>query len=357
MNVQAYILTITYHTTLDEIMEQINDCQCDIITYISILQREDTVDFVAPKWATEGDVVFFYFAKSSINSIRKLKKECDELDESDKRKKVIQIFLNDAEELYSQFGGCIFAVGRVCGNAKIGERYEHSHFKNNIFADITDFVNLDTVISLECFQEYAPLEFKKSITPVLGESFERLKSDILEDDYIDYLANVHSVPVPLKDISKDNWLSLTMDYRRKFFLEIQFRKYYIDYFLAYFGDYKKFYAECVCFRGERRTGIVDNIIMFNKVYIAIEVKLNINSVYNFKGQLEKYCDTDSVKLSDDKTVSKDEIVQNHVIVIDTNGFYIYNHKKKQIKLIESLDNIKCIADIKKLREKCIKIIK
>ena len=154
MNVQAYILTITYHTTLEEIMEHIEDCHCDIITYISILQREDVVDFVAPKWATEGDIVFFYFAKSSINSIRKLKKECDKLDESDKRKKVIQIFLSDAEELYSQFGGCIFAVGRVCGNAEIGERYEHSHFKNNIFAQITDFVNLDTVISLEYFSEY-----------------------------------------------------------------------------------------------------------------------------------------------------------------------------------------------------------
>lgn len=357
MNVQAYILTITYHTTLDEIMEQINDCQCDIITYISILQREDTVDFVAPKWATEGDIVFFYFAKSSINSIKKLKKECDKLDESDKRKKVIQIFLNDVEELYSQFGGCIFAVGRVCGNAEIGERYAHSHFKNNIFADITDFVNLDTVIPLECFSEYAPLEFKKSITPVLGESFEQLKSDILEDDYIDYLANAHSVPIPLKDISKDNWLSLTMDYRRKFFLEIQFRKYYVDYFLSIFGDFKKFYAECTCFRSGRRTGIADNVIMLNKKYVPIEVKLNINAVYNFKVQLEKYCDTDSVKLSDDKAASKNEVVQDYVIVIDVNGFYVYNHKKKQIKLIENLDNIKCIADIKKLREKCVKIIK
>lgn len=357
MNVQAYILTITYHTTLEEVMEHILDCQCDIITKISILQRNDVADFVAPKWATEGDIVFFYFAKSSINSIRKLKKECNKLRESDNRKKVIEIFLNDAEELYSQFGGYIFAVGKVCGKAEIGERYEHSHFKNNIFAPITDFVNLDTVISLEYFSEYAPLEFKKSITPVLGESFERLKSDILEDDHVDYLANAHSVPVPLKDISKDNWLSLTMDYRRKFFLEIQFRKYYVDYFLSCFGDYKKFYTECSCFKDGRKIGIADNVITFNKKYITVEVKLNISAVYNFKCQLEKYCDVDNVKLSENKTVNKDEAVQNHVIVIDANGFYIYNHKKKEIKFIENLDNIKSVSDIKKLKEKCIKIVK
>lgn len=357
MNVQAYILTITYHTTLEEIMEHIEDCKCDIITYISLLQREDIADFVSPKWATDGDIVFFYLAKSVITTVRKLKRECKKLDESDKRKKVLEIFLNDAEKLYSQFGGCIFAVGRVCGNAEIGERYEHSHFKNNIFAPITDFVNLDTVISLEWFSEYVPLEFKKSITPVLGESFERLKNDILEDDYIDYLANAHSVPVPLKDISKDNWLGLTMDYRRKFFLEIQFRKYYVDYFLACLGDYKKFYTECTCFRNGRRIGIADNIIVLNKKYITIEVKLNINTVYNFKSQLEKYCDTDNIKLSDDKLVNKDEVAQNHVIVVDINGFYIYNHKRKEIKLIENLDNIKSVSDIKDLREKCIKIVK
>lgn len=357
MNVQAYILTLTYHTTLDEIMEHIYDCKCDIITYISILQREDTEGFVAPKWATEGDVVFFYFAKSSINSIKKLKKECDKLSESDKRKKVIQIFLDDAEKLYYQFGGCIFAVGRVCGNSEIGETYEHSHFKNNIFAPVTDFVNLETVIPLECFSEYAPLEFKKSITPVLGDSFEQLKQDILEDDYIDYLENSHSVPIPLKDISKDNWLNITMDYRRKFFLEIQFRKYYVDYFLSFFGDFKKFYMECACFINGRRTGVADNFTLFNKKYIAIEVKLNINTVCNFKEQLEKYCSIDNAKLSEDKSAEKEEIEQNYVFIIDVIGFYVYNHKRKEIKFMEKLDNIKSVSDIKKLREKCIKMIK
>lgn len=357
MNIQSYILAITYHTTLDEVMEHIKNLQCDIITYISILQRDDIDIFVSPRWATEGDIIFFYLAKSCLGTIKKLKRECEKLDESDKRKKILQIVLEDAEKTCSQFGGCIFAVGRVCGDAGIGERYEHSHFKNNIFAPITDFVNIGTVIPLECFSEYAPLELKKSITPVLGESFERLKNDILEDDYIDYLANAHAVPVPLKDISKDNWLILTMDYRRKFFLEIQFRKYYVDYFLSCFGDYKKFYAECSCFKNEIRTGVADNFIVLNRKYVAIEIKLNIKSVYNLKEQLEKYCDADSIKVLDDKIISKDEIIQNYVIAIDVNGFYIYNHKRKAIKLIENLDNIKCIADIKKLREKCIKIVK
>ena len=356
MNVQAYILTITYHTSFEEIIESVMDCGRDVISNFLKVKRADKVSYVSPKWATDGDIIFFYYAKSSINSIRKLKRKLYEFDDDEERCAMKKI-LDSAEEIYKIIGGCIFAVGKVCGNAEIGERYKHSHFKNNIFAPITDFVNLETVISIEWFSEYLSLEFKKSITPVLGESFDRLKNDILEDDYIDYLANAHSVPVPLKDISKDDWLSLTMNYRRKFFLEIQFRKYYVDYFFACFGDYKEFYTECICFRGGRRMGIADNFIMFNKKYIAVEVKLNINTVYNFKGQLEKYCDTDRVKLSDNKMASKDEIVQNHVIVIDVNGFYIYNHKRKEIRLIENLDNIKSTSDIKKLREKCIKTIK
>lgn len=356
MNIQAYILTLTYHTTFEEIIEHIENCGADVITEFNILHMDDIVSYVAPKWATDGDVVFFYYAKSSINTIRKLKKECSNFFNSEEERKAMNAILINAEKIYSLIGGCIFAVGRVCGNAEIGEKFEHSHFRNNIFAPVTDFVNLETVIPLEYFSEYAPLEFKKSITPILGESFEQLKNDILEDCYINYLAYSHSAPVPLKDISADNWMGLNMDYRRKYFLEIQFRKYYVDFFLKQFGDLKKIYAECACYKGGKRSGIADNCIKFNGKYVFIEVKLNVDAVCDFLKQLEKYCNVEKAKLLDDEKAEKDDIVQNFVFVIDTKGFYIYQNNEKEIQLVEDLDNLKSISDIKKLKEKCITII-
>lgn len=356
MNVQAYILTLTYHTTLEEIIEHVLDRQCDIITGTVILCKEDVDSFVAPKWAAKDDIVFFYLAKSALQTIRKLKRECEKLDYSYEYKKLLQTVLNDAENIASDISGCIFAVGRVCGNAKVGERYEHSHFKNNIFADITDFVNLDTVIPLECFSEYAPLEFKKSITPVLGESFEQLKNDILEDSEIDYLVKSHSVPTPLKDISDKNWIVLNMDYRRKYFLEIQFRKYYVDYFLKVFGDQKKLYAECNTCRKGYRTGIADNCIKFNRKFAFVEVKLSVKSEYNLNNQLDKYCFVDSVKLSDDKEIEKGEIIQDAVFLVDVFGFYVYNARQRKLKMVGNLDKINSESDIKLLREKCVKIV-
>lgn len=356
MNVQAYILTLTYETSLDELAERLDADGCDIITFLHSMQRNDVCDYVAPNWTTSGDIVFFYFAKSSINTIRKLKRECEKLSDTDDRKEEFYFILENAEELYRQIGGCIFAVGRVCENSTTGRLYEASHFKNRVFADVTDFAILRAVITLETFSKFAPLEFKRSITPVLGESFEQLKNIIQEYNYVDYLANVHSVPVPLKDISDKNWISLTMDYRRKFFLELQFRKYYVDYFLKNFGDFKKIHAECTCFRNGKRTGIADNCIKFNGRYVFVEVKLNIKTVPHFEAQLDKYCNIDAVKILEDKQEGKEKIVQEHAFALDVNGFCLYHGTTKKIELIENLDNIKAICDIKRLREKCIKII-
>lgn len=360
MNVQAYILSLTYESTLEELSERITDQKCDTVTYLSLLNYKDTEWYVAPNWATAGDVVFFYFAKSSEKTIRRLRKECDNMKETDKlytHKNALSYVLDGATEAYEDFGGCIFAVGQVADVPEVGESVEHSHFKTKIFTPITNFVNLDTVITFETFSKYIEFKYRGSITPVLGQSFEILKKDILEDNTcIDYLKNAHSVLTPLNGISESNWLTVTKEYRRKFFLEIQFRKYYVDYFLKNFGDCKKFYSECPCYRNGNLTGIADNCMKFNGKYAFVEVKLNIKSVPHIEKQLEKYCDIETANLTDDKKISESDIIQDYVFLIDTNGFYIYSHKTGKIEIVKKLDYIKAVCDIKELKQKCIERI-
>lgn len=67
-------------------------------------------------------------------------------------------------------------------------------------------------------------------------------------------------------------------------------------------------------------------------------------------QLEKYCHVERIKLDKEKEIDTDSSYQDNVLVIDVNGIYIYDHKSKNIRIIENLDNIKCEYDIRKLRE-------
>lgn len=356
MNVQAYILTLTYETTLEELLERIEESGYDTITEIVAINNDDVLSYVSPIWASAGDIVFFYYAKSSMQTIKKLKKESELLDDFNVDKPMYQGVLKEAEKRCKKIGGCIFAVGKVMDSSFVGSGVEHAHFKSKIFAPISNIVNLKNPIPIEQFSKYLTFAFRQSITPVLGSSFERLKQDILKNDYINYIADARSIPIPLKNISDENWISLTEEYRRKFFLEIQFRKYYIDFFLKAFGDDKKFYQECSCFRNGKYTGRVDNCIKFNKKYAFVEVKLNIKSAKHFEEQLERYCEVDVVKLTSNTTKHKENIIQNFIFVIDLEGFYIYIHKTKELKRIEFLNNVKYNYNIQELRNLCIKKI-
>lgn len=356
MNVQAYILTLTYETTLEELLERVEQSGYDTITEIVAMNNNDILSYVSPIWASAGDIIFFYYAKSSINTIKRLKKESDLLNDYDIDKPMYKGVLKEAEDMYNKIGGCIFAVGKVMDSSFVGNGVEHAHFKSKIFAPISYVVNLKNPIPINNFSKYLTFAFRQSITPVLGSSFEALKEDILKNDHINYLADAYAVPIPLKNISDENWISLTEEYRRKFFLEIQFRKYYVDYFLKVFGDNKKFYEECACFRNGKYTGKVDNCIKFNGKYAFVEAKLNVKFVKHFNEQLNRYCEIDEVKLTDEKAERKENIIQEFVFVIDTEGFYIYVHKTQELKRIEFLDNIKCNYDIRALKELCIRKI-
>lgn len=238
----------------------------------------------------------------------------------------------------------------------VGESVEHSHFKSKIFAPISNVIKLKKPIPISQFSKYLTFAFRKSITPVLGNSFEHLKEDVLKNNYIGYIKNAQSVLVPLKNISENNWIELTSDYRRKFFLEIQFRKYYVDYFLKVFGDNKTFYEECSCSRNGKHTGIADNCIKFNGKYSFVEVKLNTRTIKNFEKQLNRYCNVDEVKLTDERKGKKKNILQGFVFVIDIEAFYIYVRKTQELKRLEFLNNVKCEYNIQELRELCIRKI-
>lgn len=343
-NVQAYIAVVSFPTSIEELRDLTDN---DYYMDMELIVLGKDVGYTAPKWAAKCDVIFFYHAKSAIAKIRSLKKHA----QGQKDEEKLMEYLDTAEKLYRLYGGRIFTVAKVGDDPEVvKDERENLHWRGDVYAKVSDYALLKNPVSKDDFEQYVKLAQKRTITPVLGSDFENLKKLILKDNDVPYLKDTYAVPISLKYISQKNWMSASYDYRRRFYLEMQFRKFYADYFLKALGDRRSIFSECVCYKNGRRSGYADNCILVHGKYIPAEIKLNINTEKDLMEQLEKYCHTERIKLNKDKEVGNDMVHQNNVLVLDVNGLYMYDHTLANLRIIESLDNIKCEYDIRKLRE-------
>jgi hypothetical protein len=171
------------------------------------------------------------------------------------------------------------------------------------------------------------------------------KNSIMEEYFIDSVAE----PMPLYKLNDDNWLTIVNCHRRDFFLEAQFRVFYVDRFLKVLGDTKTFYKECACSKkGNKRKTFVDNVIKINEKYLPVEIKLSVSTEKDINSQLSSYCNLKQIYLTADK-IETDNIYKDNVLVIDTDKIFIYYDKRKMLREVFELDNIKSNGDIVELR--------
>ncbi len=166
----------------------------------------------------------------------------------------------------------------------------------------------------------------------------------MEKYFIDSVAE----PMPLYKLNDDNWLKIVNCHRRDFFLEAQFRAFYVDRFLKVLGDTKAFFKECGCKKENRSKTFVDNVIKMNGKYLPVEIKLSVSAEKDINSQLMSYCNLKQLYLTADKVVT-DNIYKDNVLVIDTDKIYVYYDKKRMIKEVFELDDIESNDDIANLR--------
>ena len=352
--IQSYISNISFSKSLEEIISKRN--ACSEISPLDPILNEEYVEWTAPKWIKQGDIVFFMFSKTSIDTIRNLKKEFKQKisNYTIEEQKIIQTSLSTGENQYKKYGGSIFAIGKANGtliydNIASEEKF---HWKGRIYAPIDDIRVLENPIHISEFSSFIFISRQSSITPLFGNDFDKLKEIVLNNENISYLAKSKSCPLPLAKINNDNWYELTNEYRRSFFLEYQFREFFVNYLLQIISDTKKIYKECPCIKEESSTTFVDNLIMFEKNYLPVEVKLNISSEKNLAEQCKQYCSLNKMYFSKvgDKEVPQDKVYLNNVLIIDTNGCYIFSEKDNTIEQIFNFDKIKSKEELKSLRD-------
>ena len=348
-NVQSYIANVSYMTSLEEMKFYVDkDYLTDLEMFVCCPEE---LNFTAPKWAVRDDIVFFFHAKTAIQKVRHLRAQIKKSKEKyvDYLEKFDEI-LKFAELFYEIYGNKIFGVARVSELPQYEENAENIHWRSHIYAEMSDFKFLERPIPLEEFNSFLKLASQTSITPVLGDQFDKLKDIVLKDnDDIGFLKNSVATPVPLRNISEENWIDIAGKYRRRFFLEAQFRKFYIDYLLKILGDQKKFYFECSCYKDGKFVGRPDNYIYISGKYLPVEVKLNNRSFPNLNTQLDKYCNVDMVELDKNKTVKSEKLHSGYCIIVDVYSVGVYDGSIGRIVPICDLNDINCIDDIKSVK--------
>ena len=359
--VQSFINNISFPKTLDELY--FFATEHGSFNVEDVLYEDETV-WTSPKWAKIGDIVFFMHsktAKSTITSLRtQLNNERDDI--SKKKYNILMDWINRGLDLYSQYGGKIFAIGKVIGAPEYitdsDDDYEDAsfyHWGSRIYSEIEVFV-LETPIDISEFNDFIFVSRQSGITPVFGKEFIKLRDLITsKNETPEYFLRSIATPLPLTKINSDNWLEITDEYRRSFMLESQFRSYYVDYLLSAISDRKTIYKECRCVKKNNPNTFADNVIYINGKYVPVEVKLSIAAEPNIKGQVENYCDTDEIYIDSkrNKKITPNQIYNKNVIVIDTDDIYVFNSDDYELKHILSLNNLTATSDLQVLKKAII----
>ena len=355
--VQSMILNLSFPDSLDEvydIMESSGEFDIEVIA-----RDAAEYEWTIAKWAKPGDIVFFMHSRTSIQRIRRLKKELRDNTDCWKREgkyEVLRTALNRAEELYDCYGGKIFALAKIDSQpTNYGEEDNGftPHWKSRIYASVCDAYLLSNPIDLAEFKSFVILSTGGTITPVYGAEFEKLRDLVLsKNDGPLYLKQCISMPIPFMKMNENNWLDVASKYRMSFIYEKQFRAFYVDYFLRIFSDRKRFYEECACEKSGQPTSFVDNVIVFSKQYLPVEVKLSVKAERDLERQVRKYCYLDKLYLDKKKgKLAVDyPIVNNKVFVIDTFSTYLYHYDEDYLEEITNLNQIKDNKDIIAVRE-------
>lgn len=373
--VQAYISNISFPTSLEELYDYARMFNVEMLLgcdYYCLLDDNNCLKYTndeyesrsnswtAPKWCKKGDIVFFMHSKTANSRISALKTKLisERKNYNNNSFWFMMNALIRARKIYDTYGGKIFAIGEVSG----APEYDNSdtqtlHWKSNIYAEIDNVFLLEKPIDISDFNSVITVSRQSGITPVFGSQYHFLKELVLKKNTIveDYFIDAVAETIPLSKVTDENWLKVVNKYRRSFFLEIQFRTYYVDRLLKLLGDNKTIYRECTCIKNGNPASFVDNVIKINGKYLPIEVKLSISAEKNIVGQLEKYCQLKELKLSKDKIISSGFYTEK-VLVIDTEELYLYNDETKALLIITKLDELSTNNDIQLLRDRIIKLL-
>ena len=221
-----------------------------------------------------------------------------------------------------------------------------NHWSGRVYADVKDLYLLETPIDISEFNSFILVSRQSAITPLPSKEFEKLKALIKSKncDVPKWFLESRIGDNMLSKVNQNNFLEITNSYRKRFPLEINFRSYYVDYFLKTLSG-KNVYRECQCHTVRTPLARVDNVFEFDGKRILLEVKLNIALEGDLISQLYQYIFADYIILSNIPNNITTDFEKDFMFVIDVYSMYKYNVKSNKLTRIFDLDEIKSKDDI------------
>ena len=345
--VNAHVNNISFPKTIEQLEAFIYENGCYNVE--DILNEADggyTI-WTVPRSSVVGDIVLYFHAKTAIQWIRKLETATKTLEKSEHDKSLLQEWLQRARELYSLYGGKIFAIGRISSRPEKEDALDfQEHWSGRIYANVEEIYILEKPIDISEFNSFVLVSRQSAITPLPSKEFEKLKHIIISNNpnMPEYFVDSKIGDYNLSKINQNNFLEITNHYRQRFPLEISFRSYYVDYFLKVLSG-KKVYRECQCYTPQTPLARVDNVFEFNSKKILLEVKLNIALESDLVSQLNQYINADYIYLSSESNSVITDFEKQYMFVIDVYSVYKYIVKSGKLIKMFDLDEVKNKDDI------------
>ncbi|MBQ4101128.1 MAG: hypothetical protein IJC83_06255 [Oscillospiraceae bacterium] len=175
--INAHINNISFPKTIEELEYFIYENGCyNVEDVINEVKEDGYTIWTIPRNSAIGDIVLYFHAKTAIQWIRKLETVTKSLDENLHNKKILTQWLNRARQLYSAYGGKIFAIGRIGSTPEYDDNDNSNlHWSGRIYAKVENLFVLEKPIDISEFNEFILISRQSAITPLPSSEYEKLK--------------------------------------------------------------------------------------------------------------------------------------------------------------------------------------
>ena len=174
---EAFITNISFQKSLDEVLYFMNERgEFDVEKTL----EAGSVEWTAPEDAFVGETVYFMHSKTSIDTIRHLKRELaltqGEIDQETFG--ILNSALCKGEELYAEFGGSVFALGKVCNEIIVDDvaTRDGLHWRSKYYAPIDAISLIKPPINIAEFRSFITVSRTGAVTKLSSEQNERLQA-------------------------------------------------------------------------------------------------------------------------------------------------------------------------------------
>jgi hypothetical protein len=251
------------------------------------------ISWTAPRWMTAGDILFFYHTRSGQKNAARI---AHQLRSGALGGRAIVAAVERANVQAARYARTIFACAEVSGRSTDVPNEEGSqHFRSTIYAPLGAVHVFDEPLPSTEFTRAVTLSTGGTLTPVHGSALTQLKALLATHNQLPvFLRDAVPGAIGFRNVTRENWPTISTRPDRVFLDESQLRAYLLDYLLAEIKDQRTaLLEECECFRAGVATGIADYFVQVHGRWIPVEAKLNVRAERDLSGQVRKYGQIDA----------------------------------------------------------------